>query len=91
MEEQIKLREGVYRHFKGKEYNLIGVAEHTETGEKLVVYMALYDDHKIYVRPLESFTSKVDKDKYPNNPQIHRFQFDRRFYDKTCGGLNNER
>jgi hypothetical protein len=51
---------GRYRHYKGKEYTVIGVARHSETEEELVVYRKEYDDHGLWVRPLAMFVENVE-------------------------------
>ncbi|MBT5032860.1 MAG: DUF1653 domain-containing protein [Proteobacteria bacterium] len=56
------LKPGLYRHFKGKQYQLLGVASHTETGEELVVYRALYGEHGLWVRPLAMFDETMRRD-----------------------------
>lgn len=58
--EQITI--GKYRHFKGKEYEVIGIAKHSETMEELVVYRALYGDGNLWVRPASMWNDIVERD-----------------------------
>jgi len=58
------LKPGKYRHFKGGEYELIGIAKHSETLEPMVVYRALYGEGGLWVRPARMWTETVDRDGY---------------------------
>ena len=68
------IKNRIYRHFKGDYYIVVDIAIHSETGEKLVLYRSLYGDGILYARPYDMFTSKVDKEKYPNATQEYRLE-----------------
>ena len=65
------LKLGKYKHYKGKEYEVIGVARHSETLEELVVYRALYGDRDLWVRPVKMFLEKVEVD----GKKVPRFRY----------------
>ena len=71
--DEIQLKR-VYRHFKGDYYLVEDLARDSETGEVYVVYRKLYGDGGLWIRPLDMFLSKVDKEKYPNAQQEYRFE-----------------
>ncbi|MDR0978775.1 MAG: DUF1653 domain-containing protein [Lachnospiraceae bacterium] len=65
----------IYRHFKGNHYYIKDVAIHSETGEEYVVYQALYDDLKVYIRPKTMFLEKADLNRADNIfKQGYRFE-----------------
>lgn len=65
------IQPGRYRHYKGKDYTVIGVARHSETEEELVVYRQEYDDHGLWVRPLAVFLETVEVE----GRAVPRFQY----------------
>jgi hypothetical protein len=69
----MELKPGVYEHYKGNKYRVIGVAKHSETLEDVVVYEALYDNKtsQLWVRPLEMFLGEVEV----GGKQIPRFKY----------------
>lgn len=64
------IKQGRYRHYKGKEYRVLGCAKHSETEEELVIYRALYGDRDLWVRPRSMFTEMVQV----NGTSVPRFQ-----------------
>ncbi len=62
---------GKYKHYKGNEYEVIGVAKHSESMEELVVYRALYGEEQLWVRPLEMFEEEVEVD----GQKVPRFKY----------------
>ena len=62
---------GIYQHYKGNFYQVIGLSRHSETMEELVVYQSLYGDFGLWVRPIAIFTGKVEI----NSEEVPRFKF----------------
>ena len=62
---------GMYEHFTGSRYEVVGVGTHSETGESLVFYRTLYGDYSFWVRPLAMFVEHVDRDGYAG-PRFRR-------------------
>lgn len=66
-----EIRLGKYRHFKGNEYEVMGVAKHSETLDKFVVYRALYGERGLWVRPKAMFLEEIQRD----GKMMKRFEF----------------
>ena len=66
-----KIIPGKYRHFKGNEYEVLGIAKHSETLEPMVVYKALYGDGSLWVRPLSMWDEEITRD----GKTFKRFQY----------------
>jgi len=60
----MEIRPGRYRHFKGREYQVLGVASHSETGEPMVVYRALYGEGGLWVRPASMWNERVEREDF---------------------------
>ena len=67
----MEIQKGIYRHYKGNEYEVLMVARHSETEEEMVVYRALYGDYGVWVRPYAMFVEKVEV----NGVLVDRFAF----------------
>ena len=72
MERSLQLGE-YYRHFKNHWYKVIHIAEHTETGERLVIYSPLYGQQGIFARPISMFLEEVPREK--ENPTGQKYRF----------------
>jgi len=67
----MKISKGIYKHFKGHVYKVIGTAKHSETLEEQVVYVSISDDNDIWVRPANMFLDMVERD----GKRFQRFEF----------------
>ncbi len=65
------MKKGLYKHFKGTIYNVIGTGFHSETQEEYVMYYPVNDDSKIWLRPLSMFNETIDKD----GIKLKRFEY----------------
>jgi hypothetical protein len=65
------IRPGIYQHYKGRRYEVIDIARHSETEEQLVVYRTLYGNYDLWVRPLDMFVEQVEVD----GRKVPRFEF----------------
>jgi len=65
------IENGIYRHFKGSLYEVMGVARDSETEQEMVVYRALYGKHELWVRPLDMFNETIERD----GKRVKRFEY----------------
>lgn len=65
------MKKGIYRHYKGKEYELIDIAIHSETLDEMVVYRALYGEQKLWVRPANMWEEEVEVE----GRKVKRFEY----------------
>jgi hypothetical protein len=82
------IKPGVYRHYKGKDYKVIGLAKHSETLEELVIYEALYPNpkSKLWVRPKKMFLGKVEA----GGKKIPRFKFISPLSSRACQKISKQ-
>ena len=66
-----EMRSGKYRHYKGNEYEIIGIAKHSETLEEMIVYRSVYDKNSLWVRPKDMFFETV----VINGVEVSRFEY----------------
>ncbi len=81
------IRPGIYQHYKGNLYQVIGLSRHSENMEELVVYQSLYGDFGLWVRPLDIFTGTV----VINSVEVPRFKFVRETLLHAPAELRGER
>lgn len=67
-----EIKSGIYEHYKGKRYQVFGVARHSETEDVVVVYQPLYGEPSLWIRPFDMFTESVW---LPDGEQVPRFRF----------------
>lgn len=70
---QVKQNE-IYKHFKGDYYIILEIGKDAETMEDCVIYRSLYEEGKVWIRPLDNFLEEVDHKKYPNINQKYKFE-----------------
>ena len=73
------MKQGIYQHYKGKHYQVIGICRHSETLEEMVVYRQLYEDYSLWVRPKDMFEAEIIHEGH-HRP---RFQFVRTMDSET--------